>query len=222
MADRYLEFYITVDKIITTYEEFYPWAIKYIEEFKNNLKHLRSNNQIMHDLKETIINNGDPLILVEAIRNSFYGSYEVYMNGSCHRLYDVLKAVYPDAIKYGNEDHVITRIRDLFFDIRGVLPYDIFKEYEPMEDTKEDHMFDIMRFFDNLDINKFCKIRGEIIDEYKIDDTLLEKISEECNMSVGLLQTKIKHNTTPQIAESIKKHIGIDIIMETYRRMYKE
>lgn len=47
----------------------------------------------------------------------------IYTHGSCYKLYEILKTVYPDAVayyRYSYEDsHVITRIGRKYYDING-------------------------------------------------------------------------------------------------------
>jgi len=56
---------------------------------------------------------------IESIRNSFEDSIKVYTQGSCYEFYLILKQVFPKAIAYYNEDHVITRIGNKYYDITG-------------------------------------------------------------------------------------------------------
>lgn len=47
----------------------------------------------------------------------------ICMNGSCFKLYILLKQIYPDATPWYDHDHIITEIAGRFWDIRGeVLP----------------------------------------------------------------------------------------------------
>lgn len=65
----------------------------------------------------------NPLPLIEAIRNSTPYMVFIYLNGSCWRFHQILKAVYPDALPYyihtGREAHVITKLGRKFYDITG-------------------------------------------------------------------------------------------------------
>lgn len=67
----------------------------------------------------------NPLDLITAVRESFYGSVKVYTQGSCFWFFKILKSVFPDAEpKYlPKEGHVITLIGDTYYDIEG--EYDI-------------------------------------------------------------------------------------------------
>lgn len=45
------------------------------------------------------------------------------LQGSCFKLYLLLEHCYPDAVPYYDSDHVITKLGDRYYDIRGeVLP----------------------------------------------------------------------------------------------------
>ncbi len=59
------------------------------------------------------------LYIIEGIRNSFDSSVETYTRGKCYKFYLILKSIFPSAIAYYNSDHVITRIRDKYYDITG-------------------------------------------------------------------------------------------------------
>ena len=59
------------------------------------------------------------LHVIETIRNSFDNSVEVYTNGKCYKFYLILKSIFPHANGYYNNDHVITRIQDKYYDITG-------------------------------------------------------------------------------------------------------
>lgn len=59
------------------------------------------------------------LEFIAAIRDSFVGSQQVYTNGSCYHFYLILKQVFPQALPYYDNDHIITKIDDKFYDITG-------------------------------------------------------------------------------------------------------
>lgn len=44
---------------------------------------------------------------------------DIYTKGSCYNLYVILKHVYPQAVAYGDEDHIITEIDGKYYDITG-------------------------------------------------------------------------------------------------------
>lgn len=56
---------------------------------------------------------------IAAVRDSFVGSQQVYTEGSCYHFYLILKQVFPNAVPYYDEDHIITKIDDKFYDITG-------------------------------------------------------------------------------------------------------
>lgn len=62
---------------------------------------------------------------IARIRDSFIGSQQVYTEGSCYHFYLILKEVFPDAEPWYDEDHVVTKIGDHFYDITGEVRQDL-------------------------------------------------------------------------------------------------
>lgn len=62
---------------------------------------------------------------IAKIRDSFIGSQQVYTEGSCYHFYLILKEVFPDAEPYYDQDHIITKIGDSFYDITGEVRKDM-------------------------------------------------------------------------------------------------
>jgi hypothetical protein len=56
---------------------------------------------------------------ISVIRDSFIGSQQVYTEGSCYHFYLILKEVFPEAECWYDQDHIITKIGDKFYDITG-------------------------------------------------------------------------------------------------------
>ena len=56
---------------------------------------------------------------ISVIRDSFVGSQEVYTHGSCYHFYLILKKVYPNAVCWYDQSHIITEINGKFYDITG-------------------------------------------------------------------------------------------------------
>jgi hypothetical protein len=56
---------------------------------------------------------------ISVIRNSFVGSQQVYTEGSCYHFYLILKEIFPTAECWYDQDHIITKIDDKFYDING-------------------------------------------------------------------------------------------------------
>lgn len=61
----------------------------------------------------------NPLDFIKIISNSFHGAEHVYTKGSCYQLYKILKPMYPQAEAWSDDDHVITKIGNGFYDITG-------------------------------------------------------------------------------------------------------
>lgn len=43
----------------------------------------------------------------------------IFRNGACYQFFKILKSVYPQAVAYYNQDHVITEIDGKYYDITG-------------------------------------------------------------------------------------------------------
>lgn len=56
---------------------------------------------------------------LSALRNLHPDLEQKCLFGSCFKLYLLLHEVWPDAEAWFNEDHVITKINGIFYDIRG-------------------------------------------------------------------------------------------------------
>ncbi len=63
--------------------------------------------------------NKKVLSVIRAIRNSFIGSEIVYTKGSCYQFYLILREVFPQAEAFYDEDHLITKIENKYYDITG-------------------------------------------------------------------------------------------------------
>lgn len=58
------------------------------------------------------------------IRDSFIGSQQVYTEGSCYHFYLILKEVFTDAEPWYDNEHIVTKIGDKFYDITGEIRKD--------------------------------------------------------------------------------------------------
>lgn len=63
--------------------------------------------------------NANILSFIKTIRDSFEGSELIYTHGSCFKFYLILEKVFPSAEPFYDEDHVITKIGNRFYDITG-------------------------------------------------------------------------------------------------------
>lgn len=71
-------------------------------------------------------NNNDRVeSFISKVRDSFIGSQQVYTEGSCYHFYLILKEVFPEAEPWFDEDHILTKIGDKFYDITGEVRRDI-------------------------------------------------------------------------------------------------
>lgn len=56
---------------------------------------------------------------IAKVRDSFIGSQQVYTEGSCYHFYLILKEVFSDAEPWYDNEHIVTKIGDKFYDITG-------------------------------------------------------------------------------------------------------
>lgn len=76
---------------------------------------------------------------ISTIRNSFYGSETVYTQGSCYNFHLILKEVFPDAVAYFEDEHIVSKIEDKFYDITGeVEPQNEFILFEEVAELFQD------------------------------------------------------------------------------------
>ena len=61
---------------------------------------------------------------IAKVRDSFIGSQQVYTEGSCYHFYLILKEVFPNAEPWFDNDHIVTKIDDKFYDITGEIRKD--------------------------------------------------------------------------------------------------
>lgn len=56
---------------------------------------------------------------IAKIRDSFIGSQQVYTEGSCYHFYLILKEVFHNAEPWYDNEHIVTKIDNKFYDITG-------------------------------------------------------------------------------------------------------
>lgn len=69
------------------------------------------------------MNNINPNSIITIIRNSFPQASIVYTRGSCGQLYKILKEIFPDSMAFTNGYHIITKIKNNFYDINGIVKH---------------------------------------------------------------------------------------------------
>lgn len=92
----------------------------------------------------------EPIKVIQLIRESFIGSEKVYTQGSCYQLYLILKYIFPEA--YYNCDHVITKIKNVYYDINGIV--DNISNYLPIDEI---YVKDIRKEAINWKFNLFSE-----------------------------------------------------------------
>jgi arginyl-tRNA synthetase len=64
----------------------------------------------------------DVLEFIDTLRQSDRYIESIYLQGGCYQFYKILKSLFPTASPYFNskKDHVVTKIDDIYYDIRGI------------------------------------------------------------------------------------------------------
>lgn len=70
------------------------------------------------------------LEFIDLIKKTF-GKYPD-TSGGCYKFHLILRTVFAEGMGYYNEDHIITKIGDLYYDIYGVYP-GVDKGYLPID-----------------------------------------------------------------------------------------
>lgn len=75
---------------------------------------------------------------LKELKSSYHKNELIYTEGSCFRLYSILKTIFPQANPYYSiiEGHWIVEIDDKFYDINGEICFDYVqhKKYEKVTD----------------------------------------------------------------------------------------
>lgn len=71
------------------------------------------------------------LNIISSIRESHSKMEDIFSYGSCLNLFIILRNIFPEAKPYFNIDHIITKIDNKFYDIKGTVLNT--KEYKPYE-----------------------------------------------------------------------------------------
>jgi hypothetical protein len=66
-----------------------------------------------------ISKNQKILNIISNIRDAHPSMINVFTNGGCFKFYVILHSIFPEAICYYNEHHVITEIDGKYYDITG-------------------------------------------------------------------------------------------------------
>ena len=89
------------------------------------------------------------LNIISSIRESHSKMENIFSYGSCLNLFIILRNIFPEAKPYFNIDHIITKIDNKFYDIKGIVLNT--KEYKPYE-----------KFFDKkVFLKLFVKVRKD-------------------------------------------------------------
>lgn len=95
--------------------------------------------------------------IIKAIRRTSPLQERIFMEGSCYQLFPFLKIFFEDAEAYCCEDgsHVIVKLDDRFYDIRGEVSKKEFKQngFAPITATQEEKLMH----------NHACLLNGNIM-----------------------------------------------------------
>ena len=61
------------------------------------------------------------LNIIYNIRESHSSMVDIFTKGSCINMFLILHSIFPEAIPYSNNDHIVTKIDDRLYDINGVV-----------------------------------------------------------------------------------------------------
>lgn len=72
------------------------------------------------------------LNLISVIRDSHPTMVEIFTKGSCLNFHLILRSVYPEAEPYYDQNHIITKIDNYYYDITGVVNPKGYLRYDGM------------------------------------------------------------------------------------------
>jgi hypothetical protein len=77
----------------------------------------------------------NPLTIIDVLRNSDRYIESIYTMGGCYQFHLVLRTLYPQAMPYlsKEEDHVVSKIDNVFYDITGIVGGE---EYTPLREVE--------------------------------------------------------------------------------------
>lgn len=70
----------------------------------------------------------DIVNFISEIRGSHVDMVEIFTKGSCLNFFLILRKVWPEAQPYYNINHIVTKIEDRFFDVRGDVTNEVKRE----------------------------------------------------------------------------------------------
>lgn len=66
--------------------------------------------------------------LIAVIRESHSQMVNIFSYGSCWNFFLILRRVYPQAVPYDNQNHVVSKIDNRFYDITGDVTAKVLKD----------------------------------------------------------------------------------------------
>lgn len=118
-----------------------------------------TKTQTQRNMKEEQIE-----LLLKELRESGDIIYKIFTEGSCFRLYPVLKAIYPEAIAWWSDrdNHCAIQIGNIFYDIGGNINADRVKNSYYCIPENELPGYKLMKYVPNED-HRY----SVIVDRYK-------------------------------------------------------
>ena len=82
----------------------------------------------------------EPEKIINALRETDRYIYYIFMRGGCYKFHLFLKTIFPDSEPYicQKKDHIITKIGDNFYDIRGKVSRQFELLYSPLTDRDKE------------------------------------------------------------------------------------
>ncbi|KAB7891426.1 hypothetical protein [Poseidonibacter ostreae] len=71
--------------------------------------------------------------IIRTIRESFVGSVTVYTKGSCYGFHKILKEIFPDAVAFYKDEHIVSKIDNKYYDITG----EVKENFIPLDEVAE-------------------------------------------------------------------------------------
>lgn len=80
----------------------------------------------------------DPMKAISMFKNADKRAEHIFTHGGCYRFHLLLRSIFPEAVPYMNSsrDHVVSKIGDRFYDIRGRVPSKHEDDYHIMDDIE--------------------------------------------------------------------------------------
>lgn len=107
------------------------------------------------------MNNDKVELFIKELRESADAMYVIFTQGSCFKLYRILKVIFKDAKAYWSDSdgHCIIKIEDNFYDIGGVINQEYVKDsgYYKIPDNQLKG-FSLMKYSENAEYKPSVRV----------------------------------------------------------------